>query len=806
VQDPIRPFFFFASATPLYWAFGTSPDVATMVNVVYWLILLASIYGLGCHLGGPRLGAWGAILTALVPMLYAMSRSFYIEFSLTALVALALYFLVASQGFQRREMALAFGVALGLGMLTKRTYPLFLAGPVLIAILHSRVLRSMWNRLRGGLRISLPDLLIAVGIGLSLTALWYLPNRAQAGELVLGQWLFPAWALLAAVTVYLLLRRPKDPGVNCLSALSLGASIASLWYLPRSDVIQRLLLYGYGVGDPRGRELKLTNIYTYTYYPRYTIDEGLGLGMAALFAMVMLGIVIWLFRKNRWRRIWQADSGWWVLAFWPLGAYLLLTFSIYKEARALLPILPGLVLIVAAGLVVPRPRLGRGLLGLAVAWGVLQFAVISYTEYNRPAQQTQFSSSLLGDAGLFARGTHIELPDSGSTDPGYNIQSNVLARVDAMRRLMAQPSIRLGVLAQTPQINAGSFLYSILTWYRAIQVGELARNYEGGDPMPRLYGYEYLLVKRQNEDVDELAQVAIDRILDGPPHLFTEAYLLETTYPLPDGDTAFLYRLRSWPDPSLPESYTREVSQYLSTMTRPDDALILSPSGLLTSLSQQQPLAIEVHLLPDIAGAHAELPRIAADHRRLFVLLGGPDLGPTGEFVEGWLNQHAYRADNRWFGSLQLVLYGTTVLPPADQATEMSGVRFGGYIELTGTDLPGEEFKPGDVLPLTLFWEARQPVAGNLKVFAHLLDRDGRLVAQQDSEPVGGLRPTSTWGVEEPIVDRHGILLPGDLLAGDYQVAVGLYDPVSGDRLPVTSGGGESDGDALLIGSIHVEP
>jgi 4-amino-4-deoxy-L-arabinose transferase-like glycosyltransferase len=82
VQDAIRPPFFFASATPLYWAFGTSSDVATMVNILYWFVLLASVYGLGVELGSRRLGVWAAILTALVPMLYAMSRSFYIEFSL----------------------------------------------------------------------------------------------------------------------------------------------------------------------------------------------------------------------------------------------------------------------------------------------------------------------------------------------------------------------------------------------------------------------------------------------------------------------------------------------------------------------------------------------------------------------------------------------------------------------------------------------------------------------------------------------------------------------------------------------------
>jgi 4-amino-4-deoxy-L-arabinose transferase-like glycosyltransferase len=808
VQDPIRPPLFFASATPLYWVFGTYPDVATMVNVVYWLILVASVYGLGARLGGRRLGVWGAILAALLPLLYAMSRSFYVEFALAALVTLTLYLLVASDGFRQRSYAVAFGVALGLGMLTKRTYLVFVAVPVAVAILRSGALRSLWDRVRGGLRISLPDLLIAAGSSIMLAGLWYFPNRSLASDLTLGLWLFPAWAVLIASTVYLLLRRPRDAGVNCLSALALGATIASLWYLPRVEVVQRLLLYGYGVGDPRGRTLDLTSIYTYTYYLRHTANEGLGLVFAALLVAAAIGILARLVKKgNVWRTIRQADTGWWVLFLWPTATYLLLTFSIYKEARAFTPVLPALALILAAGLLwLPWRWLGRLLLGLAVAWGVVQFAVVSYAEYNRPAQQTEFWSGTLGYTGLFARGVHLELPNAGDTDPGYNIQPNVLARVEGQRKRMDRETVRLGVLAHSPQINAGSFLYPNLTQYRAIEIVDLGPNYEGGDPLPRLYGYEYLLLQRQNQDEDPLAQAAIERILDDPPGLFQEAFLLESSYPLPNGDTAYLYRLRYWPDPALPTAFASEASTYLSGTLRPGDALILSPPELLAPLSRQGLSGGEIYLLPDGPMAQEELERIAAAHRRVFALLGPGDGQEPAGFVEGWLNQNAYRADDRWFGSLRLALYGTTALPPPQQATEMSGARFGKAIGLTGTDLAEPQLRPGDVVPLTLFWQARQPVKEDLKVFVHLLDSRGQLVAQRDSEPVAGMRPTSTWAVSEPIVDRYGVFLPDDLPAGEYRLVAGLYDPSTGQRLTVTANSDAAPDDHLAVGAVTVGP
>jgi hypothetical protein len=98
----------------------------------------------------------------------------------------------------------------------------------------------------------------------------------------------------------------------------------------------------------------------------------------------------------------------------------------------------------------------------------------------------------------------------------------------------------------------------------------------------------------------------------------------------------------------------------------------------------------------------------------------------------------------------------------------------------------------------------RQPVQQNAKVFVHLLDAAGQLVAQHDSEPVSGQRPTSTWKPGESIIDRHGVLLPDDLAPGEYQLVVGLYDPATGNRLLVTAGTSAPPGDSWPVGAIQV--
>jgi len=136
VQDEIRPPLFGLSMALMYGPFGISPDVAVMVNMVYWVLLLGASYGLGVRLGGRRLGLLTTILVAFIPLVYAMSRYSYFEFSLTALTLLSLYLLQASQRFERRAVSVLLGVSLGCGLLIKRTFPLFVVGALAVVVLR----------------------------------------------------------------------------------------------------------------------------------------------------------------------------------------------------------------------------------------------------------------------------------------------------------------------------------------------------------------------------------------------------------------------------------------------------------------------------------------------------------------------------------------------------------------------------------------------------------------------------------------------------------------------------------------------
>jgi hypothetical protein len=62
------------------------------------------------------------------------------------------------------------------------------------------------------------------------------------------------------------------------------------------------------------------------------------------------------------------------------------------------------------------------------------------------------------------------------------------------------------------------------------------------------------------------------------------------------------------------------------------------------------------------------------------------------------------------------------------------------------------------------------------------------------------------WDAGEFIADSHAITLPPDLPAGEYSMAIGLYDPLTGQRLPILDESDQVTGDHLTVPGLVVEP
>jgi hypothetical protein len=131
----------------------------------------------------------------------------------------------------------------------------------------------------------------------------------------------------------------------------------------------------------------------------------------------------------------------------------------------------------------------------------------------------------------------------------------------------------------------------------------------------------------------------------------------------------------------------------------------------------------------------------------------------------------------------------------------------GQQAHLVGYDLDTSQAHPGGQVAVVLYWQADGPMVRPFKVFAHLVDGEGTIQAQHDSEPGGGCCPANTWVKGEIIVDKHLIPLKEELAVGSYQLVVGMYDNEMDARLPAYGGDGiQLDQDRIPIDTVTVEP
>jgi hypothetical protein len=88
--------------------------------------------------------------------------------------------------------------------------------------------------------------------------------------------------------------------------------------------------------------------------------------------------------------------------------------------------------------------------------------------------------------------------------------------------------------------------------------------------------------------------------------------------------------------------------------------------------------------------------------------------------------------------------------------------------------------KRGQPLALHIAWKATQPPPADYMLFAHLIGADGKRYAQADLA-----YPTRGWPTGQYQQTELALPLPSDLPTGSYRLVVGMYDPSSGQRLPL---------------------
>ncbi len=188
----------------------------------------------------------------------------------------------------------------------------------------------------------------------------------------------------------------------------------------------------------------------------------------------------------------------------------------------------------------------------------------------------------------------------------------------------------------------------------------------------------------------------------------------------------------------------------------------------------------------DSAPVHGEYPTNlwqAGDfiwEQRVLTVPATAESGSAAVFVE--LGERSYQ-----LGELEISAEVRTFEPPTPEV--VVDAVFGDVARLVGFDPPPGSVPAGQPIPLTLYWQSLQtgePVG--YTVFAQVLGENGRVVAQHDSPPGNGRRPTTGWVEGEYIQDEHLLAVRDYSYTGEGQLVVGLYDPATGLRLTLPDG------------------
>jgi hypothetical protein len=128
-----------------------------------------------------------------------------------------------------------------------------------------------------------------------------------------------------------------------------------------------------------------------------------------------------------------------------------------------------------------------------------------------------------------------------------------------------------------------------------------------------------------------------------------------------------------------------------------------------------------------------------------------------------------------------------------------------GSVALASAAVSTRSLHPGDRLVLDLYWRPENDAAaeaiGERTVFTHLVGPPHPTSADpvwagQDGPPSSGI-----WGF-----DRHVLTVDPSAPPGTYTVEVGMYDPASGERSPVTGADADAANRRVILGTVEVKP
>jgi 4-amino-4-deoxy-L-arabinose transferase-like glycosyltransferase len=253
-------------------------------------------------------------------------------------------------------------------------------------------------------------------------------------------------------------------------------------------------------------------------------------------------------------------------------------------------------------------------------------------------------------------------------------------------------------------------------------------------------------------------------------------------------------------DPASAAEYYPAVADQLRNFSGP---VFLYPPHQLGILQAQPSLTADLRPLADSWPANFEtltdqITQAATTAPELRFVLALEDRGDPKHRVESWLNVHLFPIDIQFSGPVRVLRFLT--YNPVTSAPVLTNLAtLGGLGQLTQADILDPVVPSNRLVRLALTWQPSQTPTVSYKVFAHVFDAQGKLIAQHDGLPQAGFAPTDAWQVGQAFTDRFVIYFPPEVPSGVYTVKTGFYDPATGERLTTSDGQ-----DSIEIGQVSI--
>lgn len=168
----------------IFLIFGASKTSAIFVNIISLAAILISTLAIykrtfqhhysTSHQKNLSPGTLAAILAACYHFPSWLIHDAFLDYPLIAIVTVSFALLLNTENFNHKKYSIIFGIAFGIGLLTKQTFAFFLILPVIYA---------MYKAVMSKTRSPISNIFLAIAVSTLLAAIWYAPHLSDVLEI-----------------------------------------------------------------------------------------------------------------------------------------------------------------------------------------------------------------------------------------------------------------------------------------------------------------------------------------------------------------------------------------------------------------------------------------------------------------------------------------------------------------------------------------------------------------------------------------------------------------------------------------------